>query len=167
MIRKLFTFFVTFILWILLSWPFLKEGIDWQALLAGMVISGFIAHFFTEGSAGDSFTLSLAKAGWAISYLFLFLFQLFYGAFYAAGRAFRAKPLSRERIIYLPISLKSPSALTRLSHAVLLSPDAIVLDISSDGTFTIALCSEDESGIVEDLKRILQSHGKILARIFE
>ena len=167
MTRKLFAFATSFFLWFLLAWPFATDGLDWQSVAAGAVISAFIAHFFADSKTKRPFTPTPARGAWALAYAAVFLSDLFTGALYSTARAFRPRPSSRVRLISVTTELRTPAALTVLSNAISLSPDAITVETGTDGTMTIALCSDEEQDSAAYLRSLVRRHQSLLARVFE
>ena len=120
------TFCLCFVFWLLLTWKFTA-----QEMIAGAVVSLaaalFTSRFFIHESA--FWMLIPTKFFALISYIFVFLGELFKANLDVALRALNPALPINPGIVKVPVDLKSEYGEAMLANSITLTPGTITMDI--------------------------------------
>ena len=73
--RRLIYFIVSFIVWLLLTWPLVEGVIDWQMVIAGVIAAAIVSILFHEILPKEQYVFtSPVRIFWAIVYIPVFFY---------------------------------------------------------------------------------------------
>lgn len=117
----------------LLLWQLLVGHLDWQELIAGIVVSGAVTALF--GSRFQIFTgfrFSWRAPLYILSYLGHFMVALVKANFDLAGRVLSPSLPIRPRIVEIRTGLRSPLGRLLLANTITLTPGTLTVDVEDD-----------------------------------
>ena len=134
--RRLIYFVLAFIIWVLLTWPFVDGKIDIQVITAGLIVSFIVAILFHEILPKEHRVfISPVRVFWALVYLPVFFYYVMKANLDVVYRALHPKMPIKPGIVKIKTSLKTESGITALANSITLTP----------GTLTVDLVTDDES----------------------
>lgn len=161
---RVVTFFVAFILWMLLSFSF-----EWQHFSMGILIALIVALMM-----GDMFTefpgkwISLRRYGWFVIFIFVFIWECIKANIDVAMRVLNPKLPINPGIVKIKTTLKTETALTFLANFITLTPGTFSVDIDRDSGYLyihwidVKTCDSKEA-----YKIIAEKFENILREVFE
>jgi len=129
---------LSFVLWMLLTWPFTACGVDMQQVAVGLVVSLVVAVVMKE--------LTIERYGrwlnpmryfWAIIYFFVFFYYVIKANFDVAYRVLHPAMPIDPGIVKIRTTLKSPEARTTLANSITLTPGTLTVEITDDGVLYV------------------------------
>ena len=162
---RMILFIVGFLVWLFLNWvP------DWQHIVVGFFIAGFIA-FLT----GDLFiqrpnNLKHPKRYWyfMFHYLPVFLWECFKANIDVAYRVLHPKLPINPGIVKVKTTLKSDTALTFLANSITLTPGTLSVDIDRERSVLYIHWIDVKAKDVETATKIVvERFERILRKIFD
>lgn len=161
---RIILFVVGFLVWVLLNWvP------DWQHIVIGVFVSGFVAYM-----TGDFFikrphlVVHVGRYFWFFYYVPIFLWECLKANIDVAYRVMHPDLPIHPGIVKVRTILKSDTALTFLANSITLTPGTLSVDIDRDNGYLyvhwIYVKDRDIGGAT---KLIVEKFEKILKRIFE
>ncbi len=161
---RILTFFVSLVLWYLLSF-----SLDWQHLLVGVLVSLLVALMM-----GDMFTetpqkwLSPRRYAWFLYYLGVFACECIKSNFDVACRVLSPRLPINPGIVKVKTILKTESGLTFLANFITLTPGTFSVDVDQDNGVLYIHWIDVKSQDVEVASRIIVSKfERILKEVFE
>ncbi|MGD0336595.1 MAG: Na+/H+ antiporter subunit E [Candidatus Omnitrophota bacterium] len=161
---RMILFFIYFLIWTLLSWPF-----DSEHALIGIVVSIFVT-FVT----GDIFTHSPAifkrplRYLWFLYYIPVFLWECFKANLDGAWRVIHPDLPIRPGIVKVKTTLKSDTGLTFLANTLTLKPGTMTVDIDRQNGFLYVHWSIVRTQDVDKAtEMVVAKFERILKRIFD
>jgi len=163
--KKITLFIIAFFVWCFLNWiP------DWQHLIIGVFVSGFVAFMI-----GDLFVQKpqvLVHPRRYIYFIFyylpVFLWEIFKANIDVAYRILHPKLPINPGIVKVKTTLKSDTALTFLSNSITLTPGTLSVDIDRDKSILYVHWIDVKSKDVESAtKMVVERFEKILRKIFD
>jgi multicomponent Na+:H+ antiporter subunit E len=158
------TFFVSLILWSLLSF-----SLDWQHLLIGTLVAVTVALMM-----GDMFTNKFYKwfhphrYGWLIIYIFVFIWECFKANLDVAYRVLHPKLPINPGIVKVKTILKTETGLTFLANFITLTPGTFSVDIDKDKGYLYIHWIDVKTQNIEEASQIIVSKfERILKEVFE
>lgn len=166
--KKWILFFLLLIVWILLVWPFLPQGIDYQSIVVGVIVSFFVSLVF-----GELFTesphkfLEVKRYMWAILYVPIFLWWCLLANLDVAYRVLHPSLPINPGIIKIRTRLKNKSAIIALANSITLTPGTMTVEITDDGYLYIHWIYVKDVDVEKVTQIIVRRFEKLLERIFE
>ncbi len=161
---RIILFLLGLLIWLGLCWP-----VDWQHLVIGIFVAGFVS-FMT----GDLFVKRphvfkhASRYLWFILYLPFFIWECFKANIDVAYRVIHPNRPINPGIVKVKTSLKSDAALTFLANSITLTPGTLSVDIDEEAGFLyIHWINVEDKDIDKASKLIVQRFEPILRRIFE
>ena len=161
---RLILFFLGLLVWLGLSWP-----ADWQHLLTGIFVAGFVSYM-----TGDLFVKRphLFKHPrryiWFFYYVPFFIWECFKANIDVAYRVIHPSRPINPGIVKVKTSLKSDTALTFLANSITLTPGTLSVDIDQEqGFLYVHWINVRDTDIQKASALIVQRFERILSRIFE
>jgi multicomponent Na+:H+ antiporter subunit E len=161
---KFILFILALLIWACLTWP-----LDFQHLIMGILVSGFVA-FMT----GDMFVKrihvlkSVTRYLWFLYYIPLFIWECIKANIDVAYRVGHPDLPINPGIVKVKTTLKSDTGLTFLANSITLTPGTMSVDIDKENGFLYIHWIDVKS---EDMQKatqiIVQTFENILKRIFE
>ncbi|MCX7704672.1 MAG: Na+/H+ antiporter subunit E [bacterium] len=165
--KKLVLSMISFIVWVLLSWPFTPHGIDWQAIVVGIVASGFVGILF-----GDVFTDSphrffeLKRYFWLLYFIAVFVWAFLEASFDFAYRVLHPSLPIRPGIIKVKTKLKKRAGIAMLANSIGFAPGAVTVEVIGDTLYIHMACLRYQD-TEEATAYVVRRFERILERIFE
>ncbi len=161
---KTILFILAFLVWAFLTWP-----LDFQHLVVGILIAGFIA-FMT----GDLFVRRphifrhISRYLWFLYYVPLFIWECIKANIDVAYRVIHPDLPINPGIVKVKTILKTDAGLTFLANSITLTPGTMTVDIDQENGFLyihwIDVKSKDVQKASELIVKIFEG---VLKRIFE
>jgi multicomponent Na+:H+ antiporter subunit E len=155
-------FLVTFATWLLLTW-----SLNWQQVLAGVVLSGAVTALFARIYSGKTRKfLQPHRWLWAILYLPYFFYYCLKANLDVAYRVVHPELPIKPGIVKVKTTLKSDIAKVFLANSITLTPGTLTIDVDGDDFYVhwIYVSTEDPE---QQAAVILQRFEEMLRRIFE
>ena len=161
---RLILFFLGLLVWLGLSWP-----PDWQHLLVGVLVAGFVSYM-----TGDMFVKrpdmfkNAKRYFWFIYYIPLFIWECIKANIDVAYRIIHPNRPINPGIVKVKTDLKSDTALTFLANSITLTPGTLSVDIDQEkGFLYVHWINVKDKDIQGASKLIVEKFERILRRIFE
>jgi len=166
--RRVVYFVLAFVIWVLLSWPFVDGGIDIQVVLAGVVASGIVALLFHEVLPQEHHVfVSPTRILWALAYIPVFFYYVILANFDVVYRALHpAMPIS-PGIVKIKTKLKTEAGITALANSITLTPGTLTVDLTDDGFLYVHWINVKSTDTDEATKLIAEKFEYFLEKIFE
>ncbi|MFH0763178.1 MAG: Na+/H+ antiporter subunit E [Candidatus Omnitrophota bacterium] len=161
---RIVTFFVSYALWLLLSF-----SLDWQHIITGAFVALIVALVM-----GDMFTerprnwLNPSRYGWFAVYVFVFAWECIKANLDVACRVVSPKLPINPGIVKVKTILKSEASLAFLANFITLTPGTLSVDVDQAGGYLYIHWIDVKSRDIEGASRIIVSKfEKILKEVFE
>ena len=166
--RRFIYLILAFVVWILLTWPFVNGEIDVQVVIAGLIASIIVAFLFHEILPREHHIFfSPMRILWFLVYIPVFFYYVIMANFDVVYRALHPQMPIRPGIVKIKTKLKSESAITALANSITLTPGTLTVDLTDDGylyVHWIYVRSEDP----EEAKKLIASRFEyFIEKIFE
>lgn len=152
------------LVWLGLSWP-----PDWQHLLSGILVAGFVS-FMT----GDLFVKRphlfkhASRYLWFILYLPFFIWECLKANIDVAYRVIHPKRPINPGIVKVKTTLKSDTALTFLANSITLTPGTLSVDIDQEqGVLYVHWIDVRDKDVEGATRLVVHRFERILRKIFE
>jgi len=166
--KRLTCFIMSFIVWILLTWPFGEEGVDLQVVIAGLVASVGIALLFHEVFPSEhQALLSPVRLFWALIYMPVFFYYMIIANLDVVYRALHPKMPIHPGIVKVKTELKTDSAITALANSITLTPGTLTVDLDDNGVLYVHWINVKSPDVEESTKMIVGKFEWFLKKIFE
>ena len=161
---RIVTFFISFILWELLSF-----SLDWQHLVIGLLVSFIVALMM-----GDMFTdqahkwFSPKRYFWFIVFMLVFIWECLKANIDVALRILKPRMPINPGIVKIKTNLKTETGLTFLANFITLTPGTFSVDIDKENGYLYIHWIDVQTEDVEEASRIIAFRfEKILKEVFE
>ncbi len=166
--RRLIYFVISFIVWVLLTWPFVEGQIDKQVVIAGLIASVFVAILFHEILPKEHHIfISPVRIFWLLVYLPVFFYYVMKANFDVVYRALHPKMPIRPGIVKIKTNLKTDSGITALANSITLTPGTLTVDLTDDGYLYVHWINVKSDDIEQATKFIAQRFEWFIKKIFE
>lgn len=166
--RRLIYFILSFIVWILLTWPFRRGGVDEQMIIAGVVASAIVAFLFHDILPKEHHIfVSPVRVFWAAVYVPVFFYYVLMANFDVVYRALHPKMPIKPGIVKIKTRLKSESAITALANSITLTPGTLTVDLTHDGYIFVHWINVRSDDVEEATKLIAERFEYFLEKIFD
>lgn len=166
--RRVIYFVLGFIIWVLLTWPFKAEGIDWQVIIAGVFASAVTAILFHELLPKEHHVfISPVRVFWFLLYIPVFFYYIFLANLDVVYRALHPKMPINPGIVKIKTKLKTESGITALANSITLTPGTLTVDLTDDGYLYIHWINVRSSDLQEATEHIAEKFEWFLEKIFE
>jgi len=166
--RRLIYFVLAFVIWILLTWPFVDGKIDGQVVVAGLIASVIVAIMFHEILPKEHHVfISPVRIFWFLVYIPVFFYYVFKANLDVVYRALHPKMPIKPGIVKIKTTLKTESGITALANSITLTPGTLTIDLTDDGFLYIHWIYVRSDDIEEATKHIAQRFEWFLKKIFE
>ena len=161
---RIILFLLAFLIWSFLVWP-----LDYQHLIVGILVCGFVAFMI-----GDMFIKRPHKFKqptryvWFLYYIPLFIWECIKANIDVAYRVLHPDLPINPGIVKVKTSLKSDTALTFLANSITLTPGTMSVDIDQENGFIyIHWIDVKDRDIQKATEIIVKTFEDVLKRIFE
>ncbi|MFB0556200.1 MAG: Na+/H+ antiporter subunit E [Phycisphaerae bacterium] len=166
--RRLIYFVLAFVIWILLTWPFVDGKIDGQVVVAGLVASVIVAVMFHEILPKEHHVfISPVRIFWFLVYIPVFFYYVMKANLDVVYRALHPKMPIKPGIVKIKTTLKTESGITALANSITLTPGTLTVDLTDDGFLYIHWIYVRSDDIEEATKYIAKRFEWFLKKIFE
>lgn len=166
--RRLIYFVLAFIVWTLLTWPFVDGGIDVQVVIAGLIASVIVAVLFHEILPKEHHIfISPVRVFWFLVYLPVFFYYVLKAKLDVVYRALHPKMPIKPGIVKIKTNLKTESAITALANSITLTPGTLTVDLTDDGFLYIHWINVKSTDIEQATELIARRFEWFLKKIFE
>lgn len=166
--RRLIYFVLAFIIWVLLSWPFVDGRIDIQVVIAGVIASAIVALLFHEVLPPEHHIfVSPVRIFWAVVYIPVFFYYVILANFDVVYRALHPKMPINPGIVKIKTKLKTQSGITALANSITLTPGTLTVDLTDDGFLYIHWINVKSADTEEASRFIAHKFEYFLEKIFE
>lgn len=166
--RRLIYFVLAFVIWILLTWPFVDGKIDLQVVVAGLIASIIVAILFHEILPKEHHVfISPVRIFWFLVYVPVFFYYVMIANLDVVYRALHPKMPIKPGIVKIKTTLKTESGITALANSITLTPGTLTVDLTDDGFLYIHWINVKSDDIEQATKFIAQRFEWFLKRIFE
>ena len=166
--RRLIYFVLAFIIWILLTWPFVEGKIDGQVVIAGFIVSIFVAIMFHEILPKEHHIfISPVRVFWFLVYLPVFFYYVLMANLDVVYRALHPKMPIKPGIVKIKTTLKTESGITALANSITLTPGTLTVDLTDDGFMYIHWINVKSDVVEQATRHIAQRFEWFLKKIFE
>lgn len=166
--RRLIYFVLAFVIWILLTWPFVDGKIDIQVVIAGLIASVIVSVLFHEILPKEHHIfISPVRIFWFLVYVPVFFYYMMKANLDVVYRALHPKMPIRPGIVKIKTTLKTESGITALANSITLTPGTLTVDLTDDGFLYIHWIYVKTDDVEQATKIIAQKFEWFLKRIFE
>jgi len=166
--RRLIYFVLAFVIWMLLTWPFVDGKIDGQVVVAGLIASVIVAVMFHEILPKEHHVfISPVRIFWFLVYLPVFFYYVFKANLDVVYRALHPKMPIKPGIVKIKTTLKTESGITALANSITLTPGTLTVDLTDDGFLYVHWIYVRSDDIEEATKYIAKRFEWFLKKIFE
>ena len=166
--RRLIYFVLAFVIWILLTWPFVDGKIDGQVVVAGLIASVIVAVMFHEILPKEHHVfISPVRIFWLLVYVPVFFYYVFKANLDVVYRALHPKMPIKPGIVKIKTTLKTESGITALANSITLTPGTLTVDLTDDGFLYVHWINVKSDDVEQATKHIAQRFEWFLKRIFE
>ena len=166
--RRLIYFVLSFVVWVMLSWPFVEGGINVQVLVAGLIASALVAVLFHEMLPKEHHIfLSPIRIFWFLVYVPVFAYYMVKANLDVLYRALHPQMPIRPGIVKIKTSLKTDSAITALANSITLTPGTLTVDLTEDGYLYVHWIYVKSDDVEQATRQIAGPFEWFIRRIFE
>jgi multicomponent Na+:H+ antiporter subunit E len=166
--RRLIYFILAFVVWVLLTWPFLEGAIDIQVVIAGLIASALIAIVFHEMLPKEHHIfISPVRIFWFLLYVPVFLYYVTKANFDVVYRALHPKMPINPGIVKIKTDLKTDSGITALANSITLTPGTLTVDLTEDGFLFVHWINVKSDDVEQATQHIAKRFEWFIKKIFE
>ena len=166
--RRLIYFVLAFVVWMLLTWPFVDGKIDGQVVIAGLIASVIVAVMFHEILPKEHHVfISPVRIFWVLVYVPVFFYYIMKANLDVVYRALHPKMPIKPGIVKIKTNLKTESGITALANSITLTPGTLTVDLTDDGYLYIHWINVKSDDVEQATKFIAQRFEWFLQKIFE
>ena len=166
--RRLIYFVLAFLVWVLVTWPFVDGRIDLQVVVAGLVASALVAVLFHEILPKEHHVfLSPVRMFWFLVYVPVFFYYVLRANLDVVYRALHPAMPIRPGIVKIRTNLKTDSAITALANSITLTPGTLTVDLTDDGYLYVHWINVRSDDVEEATRLIAQRFEWFMKKVFE
>ncbi|MHC4174081.1 MAG: Na+/H+ antiporter subunit E [Planctomycetota bacterium] len=166
--RRVIYFVLAFVIWMLLTWPFVDGRINVQVVIAGLIASVIVAVLFHEVLPKEYHVfISPVRIFWLLVYIPVFFYYVLIANLDVVYRALHPKMPIKPGIVKIKTILKTESGITALANSITLTPGTLTVDLTDDGFLYIHWINVKSDNIEQASKLIAQKFEWFLKKIFE
>jgi len=166
--RRLIYFVIAFVVWTLLTWPFVEGTIDLQVVVAGLIASVFVSIIFHEILPKEHHIfISPVRIFWFLVYVPVFFYYVIMANFDVVYRALHPKMPIKPGIVKIKTNLKTDSGITALANSITLTPGTLTVDLTEDGFLFVHWINVKSDDVEQATKFIAQRFEWFIKKIFE
>jgi multicomponent Na+:H+ antiporter subunit E len=166
--RRVVYFVLAFVIWMLLSWPFVDGGIDVQVVIAGVIASAIVALLFHEVLPQEHHVfISPARIFWFLAYIPVFFYYVILANFDVVYRALHPAMPIKPGIVKIKTKLKTEAGITALANSITLTPGTLTVDLTDDGFLYVHWINVKSTDTDEATRLIAEKFEYFLEKIFE
>ncbi|MBN1595523.1 Na+/H+ antiporter subunit E [candidate division FCPU426 bacterium] len=170
MANKIILFLLSYLIWLLLTWPFdFSTGqINVQAIVAGFIASILVAMIMREISYHRLARLfNPLRYFWFCVYILVFSYYLVKSNLDVAFRVLHPDLPIKPGIVKIKTRLQTDTAITALANSITLTPGTLTVDYRNDGYFYVHWIYVTTFSQEEAAARIIGRFEWFIHKIFE
>jgi multicomponent Na+:H+ antiporter subunit E len=166
--RRSIYLILAFIVWILLTWPFVDGKVDWQVVVAGIVASAIVAIIFHDILPKEHHVfISPVRIFWFLVYVPVFVYYVIKANFDVVYRALHPAMPIKPGIVKIKTNLKTDSGITALANSITLTPGTLTVDLTDDGCLYIHWINVKSDDVEQATNIIARRFEWFIKKIFE
>ena len=166
--RRLIYFVLAFLVWVLVSWPFVEGRMDGQVIVAGLIASFLVAMLFHDILPKEHHVfISPVRVFWFLVYVPVFFYYVVLANFDVVYRALHPAMPIKPGIVKIKTNLKTDSAITALANSITLTPGTLTVDVTDDGFLYVHWINVQSEEVEQATQLISQRFEWFLHKIFE
>lgn len=170
--KKLTTFAMLFLVWVLLVWPFaVEEGdllVGLQDIVAGLLVALLGVIVLGEMQPADyPAPLNPLRLVWFVGYALVLAYNIVVANLDVAYRILHPALPINPGIVKVKTELKSAAAITLLSNSITLTPGTLTVNAAEEGVLYIHWINVGSTDIEEATERIVKRFEWLLKRMYE
>lgn len=166
--RRSIYLILAFIVWILLTWPFVDGRIDWQVVVAGIIASAIVSIIFHDILPKEHHVfVSPVRIFWFLVYVPVFFYYVIKANFDVVYRALHPAMPINPGIVKIKTNLKSESGITALANSITLTPGTLTVDLTDDGSMYIHWINVKSENVEQATNIIAKRFEWFIKKIFE
>lgn len=168
--KKLVLFATSFLLWVLLVWPFnpASGAVRVQDVWVGLAVAALVALVMRELSVERyGRWLNPVRYCWALAYLFVFVYEVIKANVDVAYRVLHPALPINPGIVKVRTRLRTPEGRTALANSITLTPGTMTVDVTDDGFLYIHWINVRATDMEEASRRIIGRFEWFIERILE
>ena len=166
--RRLIYFILSFVIWILLTWPYIDGQIDWQVVIAGLISSVLVSVLFYEILPKEHHVfISPVRIFWFLVYIPVFFYYVIMANFDVVYRALHPAMPIKPGIVKIKTNLKTDSGITALANSITLTPGTLTVDLTDDGFLYVHWINVKSDDIEQATICIARRFEWFIQKIFE
>ena len=166
--RRSIYLILAFIVWILLTWPFADGLVDWQVVVAGIIVSAIVAIIFHEILPKEYHVfISPVRIFWFLVYVPVFFYYVIKANFDVVYRALHPAMPINPGIVKIKTNLKTDSGITALANSITLTPGTLTVDLTDDGYLYIHWINVKSDDVEQATNIIAKRFEWFIKKIFE
>lgn len=166
--RRVIYFVLSFLVWLLIAWPFADGQIDLQIVVAGLIASFLVAVLFHDILPKEHHVfISPVRVFWFLVYIPVFLYYVIRANLDVVYRALHPAMPIKPGIVKIKTDLKTDSAITALANSITLTPGTLTVDLTDDGFLYVHWINVQAEDTERATQLISQKFEWFLHKIFE
>jgi multicomponent Na+:H+ antiporter subunit E len=166
--RRVIYFVLSFLVWLLIAWPFAGGQIDLQIVVAGLIASFLVAVLFHDILPKEHHVfISPVRVFWFLVYIPVFLYYVIRANLDVVYRALHPAMPIKPGIVKIKTDLKTDSAITALANSITLTPGTLTVDLTDDGFLYVHWINVQAEDTERATQLISQKFEWFLHKIFE
>jgi multicomponent Na+:H+ antiporter subunit E len=166
--RRLIYFVLAFVIWVLLTWPFVDGEIDRQVVIAGLIASVLVALLFHDILPKEHRVfISPMRVFWFLVYIPVFFYYVLKANLDVVYRALHPRMPINPGIVKIKTMLKTESGITALANSITLTPGTLTVDLTDDGFLYVHWINVKSDDVEQATQHIARRFEWFLQRIFE
>ena len=168
--RKAILFAFSFVLWVLLVWPFdpVTGQVLIQDILVGIACAAIVALVMREVTTHKfDRWLSPVRIFWLVAYFFVLVWYIIKANFDVAYRVLHPAMPIRPGIVKVKTSLTTETAITVLANSITLTPGTLTIEARPDGTLYVHWINIKREDSETATKEIISRFEWFIKKIFE
>ncbi len=166
--RRVIYFVLSFLVWLLIAWPFADGQIDLQIVVAGLIASFLVAVLFHDILPKEHHVfISPVRVFWFLVYIPVFLYYVIRANLDVVYRALHPAMPIKPGIVKIKTDLKTDSAITALANSITLTPGTLTVDLTDDGYLYVHWINVQAEDTERATQLISQKFEWFLHKIFE
>jgi len=166
--RRLIYFVLAFLVWMLVTWPFVNGRLDPQVVVAGLIASLLVSLLFHDILPKEHHVfVSPTRVFWFLVYVPVFFYYVVRANLDVVYRALHPAMPIKPGIVKIKTNLKTDSAITALANSITLTPGTLTVDLTDDGYLYVHWINVKSDDVEQATQLISQRFEWFLHKIFE
>ncbi len=166
--RCMVYFCLSFLIWILITWPVTDGTIHMRVVYSGLVVALLVSLLFHEILPREHYRLiSPVRIFWLLIYVPFFFYYVIKANLDVVYRAVHPAMPIHPGIVKVKTDLKTDSGITALANCITLTPGTLTVDVTADGYLYVHWINVTAEEVDEASEKIVRRFEWFIKRIFE